>query len=88
MIAPLTNLVGEVGVIKVTRSTGTKKKKWYWTQVHQEAFDMVKRTLAEEVILAHPKYGEIFEIYTDASTRQLGAVITQNKKPLAFFCAN
>ena len=36
-------------------------------------------------MLAYPKYGEVFDIYTDASTRQLGAVITQNGKPLAFF---
>jgi hypothetical protein len=69
----------------VTRSAGTKKKKWYWAQIHQDAFDLVKRTLAEEVILAYPDYGEVFEIYTDASQRQLGAVITQKEKPLAFF---
>ena len=30
-------------------------------------------------------YGELFEIYTDASTKQLGAVITQNGRPIAFF---
>ena len=46
---------------------------------------MVKRTLAEEVILAYPTYGEVFEIYTDASQRQLGAVIVQDNRPLAFF---
>ena len=88
MTASLTDLVGEVGETKITHSTGTKKKKWYWTQVHQEAFEMIKHTLAEEVKLAYPKYGKIFEIYTDASQRQLGAVITQNKNPLAFFRVN
>ena len=30
-------------------------------------------------------YSDLFEIYTDASTRQLGAVITQNGRPIAFF---
>ena len=29
-------------------------------------------------------YEELFEIYTDASTRQLSAVITQNERPMAF----
>ena len=67
MIAPLTDLVGETGETKVTRATSTKTKKWYWAQVHQNAFDLVKRTLAQEVILAYPTYGEVFEIYTDAS---------------------
>ena len=41
--------------------------------------------MARDVLLAYPTYGEIFEIYTDASKRQLGAVITQNNQPIAFF---
>ena len=35
-------------------------------------------------MLAYPDYSEPFEIFTDASTRQLGAVITQKGRPLAF----
>ena len=58
---------------------------WYWAAHYQEAFDQIKQTLSREVILAYPTYGELFEIYTDASTRQLGAVITQNGRPIAFF---
>jgi hypothetical protein len=53
--------------------------------VHQEAFDKIKEALARKVILAYPKYRERFDIYTDASTRQLGAVITQDGKPIASF---
>ena len=40
---------------------------------------------SEEVILAYPTYGEVFDIYTDASQRQLGAVTVQDNRPLAFF---
>ena len=36
-------------------------------------------------MLAYPTYGELFEIHTDASSLQLGAVITQRGRPLAFF---
>ena len=36
-------------------------------------------------MLAYPTYSELFEIYTDASSLQLGAVITQRGRPLAFF---
>ena len=35
--------------------------------------------------MAYPKYRELFEIYTDVLTCQLGAVIVQDGKPLAFF---
>ena len=35
-------------------------------------------------MLASPDYGKPFEIYTDASTRPLGAVIIQGNRPLEF----
>ena len=35
--------------------------------------------------MAYPDYSQRFEIYTDSSKFQLGAVITQNNRPLAFF---
>ncbi len=35
--------------------------------------------------MAYPDYSKVFEIYTDASTKQLGAVITQDNRPIAFF---
>ena len=85
LVAPLTDLIGECGETKVTRANKTKKKAWYWSDIHQEAFDLVKQTLARETMLSYPDYNDIFEIYTDASSRQLGAVITQKGKPLAFF---
>ena len=85
MIAPLTNLVGECGETKITRRNKTKKKAWYWDKSHQDSFDKIKETLARDVLLSCPDYNELFEIYTDASTRQLGAVITQKGKVLAYF---
>ena len=85
MLAPLTALVGECGHTKVTRANKTKKQAWYWDEVHQIAFDNVKATIAREVVMAYPDYSKEFEIYTDTSSKQLGAVITQDNKPIAFF---
>ena len=41
--------------------------------------------MAEETILNYPKFDKTFEIHTDASDRQLGSVIAQDGKPLAFY---
>jgi hypothetical protein len=35
--------------------------------------------------LAYPDYSKVFEIYTDTSSKQLGAVITQDNRPIVFF---
>jgi hypothetical protein len=35
--------------------------------------------------LAYPDFSKVFEIYTNASSKQLGAAITQENSPIAFF---
>jgi hypothetical protein len=85
MLAPLSDLVGECGETKTTKKNKTKKSPWRWDPIHQKAFDDVKATIAKEVVLAYPDFSKPFEIYTDASTKQLGAVITQDNRPIAFF---
>jgi hypothetical protein len=83
MLAPLSDLVGEYGEMKTTRKNKVKKKPWHWDSIHQIAFDNVKSAIAKEVVLAYPDFTKPFEIYTDASTKQLGAVITQDNRPIA-----
>jgi hypothetical protein len=62
-----------------------KKRPWHWDSIHQTAFDNVKTTIANEVVLAYPDFLKPFDFYTDASTKQLGVVITQDNRPIAFF---
>jgi hypothetical protein len=85
MLTPLTLLVGECGQTKTTKAKGTKKVPWHWDEVHQRAFDHVKATIAKDVVLAYPNFNKVFEICTDASSKQLGAVITQDNRPIGFF---
>jgi hypothetical protein len=59
---------------------------WHWDKVRQRAFNHVKARIAKEVVLAYPGYSKVFEIYTDALSKQLGAVITQENRPIAFLC--
>jgi len=85
MLVQLTNLVDKCGHTKITRANKTKKRPWHWDAVHQNAFDNVKATIARDVTLAYPDYSQGFEIYTDSSKFQLGAMITQNNRQLVFF---
>jgi hypothetical protein len=85
MLAPLTDLVGECGETKTTRMNKTKKKPWQWNSIHQQAFDNVKAAITKETVLAYPDFLKPFEIYTNASSTQLGAVISQDNRPIAFF---
>ncbi len=84
MLAPLTYLVGECGETKTTRMNKTKKKPWRWDPIHQQAFDNVKVAIAKETVLAYLDFSKPFKIYTDASSTQLGALITQDNRPIAF----
>jgi Reverse transcriptase (RNA-dependent DNA polymerase)/RNase H-like domain found in reverse transcriptase len=59
--------------------------KWEWTDIHQAAFDRMKTILARETVLAYPDFNQPFHLHTDASKYQLGSVISQNDKPIAFY---
>ena len=56
-----------------------------WTPTMDEAFIQVKKMISEEVFLVYPDWSKPFTVHTDASDKQLGAVISQDNKPLAFF---
>ena len=71
-LAPLTSLVG-------------KDAKWKWGPEQQKAFDDMKRIISQQTLLNYPDFNKTFHIYTDASDYQLGAVIMQEGKPLAFY---
>src|SRR5210317_938099 len=63
----------------------SKTTKWKWTAAHQISFENMKKIVARHVILSYLDFSKPFEIYTDASKIQLGAVISQNNKPIDFY---
>ncbi len=85
ILTPLTSLVGECGQTNTSKAKGTKKVPWHWDEVHQRAFDHIKAAIAKDIVLAYRDYSKVFEIYTDASSKQHGAVITQDNRPIVFF---
>ena len=72
LLAPLTKLK-------------SKTVPWKWTAVEQKAFEDMKKVITKETMLTYPNFNKPFDIHTDASDVQLGAVISQEGKPIAFY---
>ena len=53
--------------------------------VEQYDFDKIQRIVARDTLLTYTDSNETFKINTDASAFQLGAVIIQKGKPIAFY---
>ena len=54
------------------------------TKFEQDAFEKIKRIVARDTLSTYPVFNETFKIHTNASALQLGAVISQKGKPIAF----
>jgi len=71
-------------VLAPLAALASKTTKWKWEPQHQKAFAMTKRIIAKETLLAYHNFNKTFQIHTDASHYQLGAVASQEGKPMAF----
>ena len=71
LLTPLTNLTG--------------KGQFIWNKEHQLAFEIMKAMIAQDCILRYPDHNLPFHLYTDASDYQLGAVIVQEGRPVAYY---
>jgi transposase InsO family protein len=63
----------------------TGAKAFRWEAKHQEAFDAMKAVMTRDAYLRYPDHNKEFHVYTDASDLQLGSVIMQDNKPVAFY---
>ena len=72
ILAPLTELC-------------SSKRKFKWTDVHENSFNQAKRLISEDVLLRFPDHSVPSEIYTDASNVQIGVTIKQRNLPVAYF---
>ncbi|TYK03129.1 putative mitochondrial protein [Cucumis melo var. makuwa] len=70
--APLTRLLKKGGFLK-------------WNEEAEEAFEKLKKVMLSLPVLALPSFDHPFEIETDASGYGVGVVLTQSKRPIAFY---
>lgn len=55
-----------------------------WTEISTKAFNSLKTILSSNVVLRYPDFNKPFEISTDTSKEALGAVLSQEDRPIAF----
>ena len=60
------------------------KKDFQWSQMHQKTFELVKSSIYKETTLAYFDRDKESVIQVDASGKGLGAVLIQDKKPIAY----
>jgi hypothetical protein len=62
-----------------------QQKQFNWSSAAQTAFEELKSAMISTPVLALPNFNEEFVIETDASDRGIGAVLSQNGHPIAFY---
>ena len=66
----------------------SKKVRFKWTPVEQNAFGEIKQMVTRDALLIFPYFNKRFGIHKNARKFQLGSVISQYGKPIAYTSLN
>ena len=59
--------------------------KFNWTDVEQKEYDNITHAVIHNTLLSYPDFNRRFDIHTDDSSYQVGAVIIHVEKPIVFY---
>jgi hypothetical protein len=62
-----------------------RHKSFKWTKEVDKRFNILKEKITEQSIMVLPDFGKTFQVRCDASGVAIGAVLSQDNRPVAYF---
>jgi hypothetical protein len=74
------------GISAPMMDTMKKRHKYFhWIEEAEKNFNLLKRNIIEQPILVLPDFSKTFQVKCDASGFAIGAVLSQDDRPVAYF---
>jgi hypothetical protein len=62
-----------------------RHKSFQWIDKAEKSFNLLKKNITEQPILDFPDFSKTFQVKCDASGFAIGAVVSQDDRPIAYF---
>jgi hypothetical protein len=62
-----------------------RHKAFHWIEEAKKSFNLLKRKITEQPILLLPDFSKTFQVKCDTSGFAIGAVLSQDNRPIAYF---